>query len=248
MSHDSSILARLENLERDNRRWRRCAGLLALLVLGTISMALVAPTADEIKAKRFILVDDAGQSLGRWEADSQGHPQLHMIKGKDQVFLTTNNPGVLVRGGDGKRGAFMGIEPNGSVKLQLQSERFIDGMHLIVRPDGSNGLYSHDTKGYARANIQTMADGTSSFGIQDERGRIRAAMGLDESKTAHMVILDEQGQNRVGMLQAPRSVDPAQIVVQDGDGRIRGEMFTNLDGAPGIKLYTTQGDVSFEAP
>lgn len=248
MTANSALEHRLDALERENRRWRRVAAASAITLVGMLSLALATPAPEEVKAKRFILVDSAGETIGQWRADHEGFPALHMQKGNNQVYLATGQPGVLVRGGDGRRGGFLGLEPDGSAKLQLQSERFIDGVHLVVRPDGSSGMYANDQKGFARVAIQTTAEGAASLGVQDERGRLRGALGLDDGKTSYMSLLDSHAQQRVGMLQPADRGDSAQMIIHDANGLMRGQFATNNDGSPSLKLYSSKGDVMHQVP
>ena len=66
------VLQRLDRLERENRRWK-VLGCTAFAVLGLI--VLVGATgskgtkvAEEIRARKFVLVDKAGKVRGKWTA------------------------------------------------------------------------------------------------------------------------------------------------------------------------------------
>lgn len=66
MSHERGALThRIERLEREARRWR-CAAVFLGGVLGIVGLlgataAGPVPVAEEIRARRFVLVDEAGQ-------------------------------------------------------------------------------------------------------------------------------------------------------------------------------------------
>lgn len=248
MNQHPHLERRLEALETESRRWRRAAGFFALLLVGLLSYAFAPPSADEVRARRFVLVDGEGEELGRMEADSTGHPQLHLVKDKQQVFLSTNGPSIVVRGGDGKRGAFLGVEPNGVVRLDLKSERFIDGLRLSVGEDGSSGIYSLDTKGFERAHLETLADGSASVGVRNDRGQVRGLLGIDRQALSHLLLLDGDGGRRIGLVQPADAIEPTIFAVEDANGNVRSELKTNLDGSPTFTLYSSAGDASFQAP
>lgn len=69
---DSELLARLEKLERDNRRLKRF-GLAALALAGALGLIAAArPVPNVIKAHKFEVVDGAGKVRMRLEASSKG--------------------------------------------------------------------------------------------------------------------------------------------------------------------------------
>lgn len=65
MSRSEELTRRVARLERDARWWRLAAvstgGLLALVALVGATPPQAAPIADEIRARRFVLVDQAGR-------------------------------------------------------------------------------------------------------------------------------------------------------------------------------------------
>ncbi|MFQ5873698.1 MAG: hypothetical protein ACE5JL_07840 [Dehalococcoidia bacterium] len=64
-----TLVQRVDRLERAHRRWRRAAFALAaalgLLALVGATSPRTVPVADEIRAKRFVLVDEAGRDQAR---------------------------------------------------------------------------------------------------------------------------------------------------------------------------------------
>ncbi|MEX1024457.1 MAG: hypothetical protein WD226_05205 [Planctomycetota bacterium] len=252
MTHSTDVHARLDRLEREGRRWRRTAMALGAALIGTLALGLATPAPalveDEVRAARFVLVGEDGESIATLEPGAEGHAQLLMRRGKHQAYLSSYGPSLLLRGGEGRRGAFLGVEPDGTVKLDVKSEALVDGVRIAVKPDGSSGVYALDKSGFERAHMEALADGSSSLGVRSQQGQPRGLMGLDANGVAHMLLMDGRLQRRVGMVQPSDPIEPTQIVVQDAEGRVRSEISTNLDGSPSIKLFSSIGDISYEAP
>jgi hypothetical protein len=82
---DRDLAARVEKLERENRLFKSGASLLgvgfaALLIMAPTAYRQVQPTsmpaADEIRAKRFVMVDDTGKVRATLETQNMGWPHL----------------------------------------------------------------------------------------------------------------------------------------------------------------------------
>jgi hypothetical protein len=68
---------RVAKLERENRRLR-VAGLLALMLVGTLFVMGQARPARVLEAESFILRDPTGIVLGRFAVDEDGYPRLSL--------------------------------------------------------------------------------------------------------------------------------------------------------------------------
>ena len=59
-----------------------------------------------------------------------------MRKDKSHAVLTLAGPGLVLRGDDGLRGAYLGIDTNGASVMELVSEKPSEGVRMLVREDG----------------------------------------------------------------------------------------------------------------
>ena len=88
-----AVWRRLERLERDNRRWKRVAGLvvaglgLAILLGAVPSKRPKAP--DEVRARRFVLVDKTEKARAELSIISDNQPQLVFsdVSGNPRLIL-----------------------------------------------------------------------------------------------------------------------------------------------------------------
>ena len=82
-----TVEQRIVRLERQNR-WMKCAGvvLVGLLLIGQ------SKPQDEVKARRFSLVDEAGKLRGTWVV-ARGEPHLSMIAGEGGIIGLGGNAG-----------------------------------------------------------------------------------------------------------------------------------------------------------
>jgi len=86
---------RLNRLEREMRRWKKLAtAALACLSL-TVLLGAVANVAEEVKAKRFVLVGQDGQPRGGLSVDTDGIAALRLF---DQDGLPRATLGVTLAG------------------------------------------------------------------------------------------------------------------------------------------------------
>ncbi|MGH7264923.1 MAG: hypothetical protein ACREMB_08740, partial [Candidatus Rokuibacteriota bacterium] len=56
----NALMSRLDRLERENRRWR-FVGLAALMLVGLILAPGATGQPNEVRARRFVVVDDTGR-------------------------------------------------------------------------------------------------------------------------------------------------------------------------------------------
>lgn len=95
----ADIAARLARLEKSNRRLRLT---LVAVVVAASSLALVAagrqdskPVADEVRAKRIVVVDSDGVVRGAFGSDRFGQPSLELFdsNGKPGLAMASNRGG-----------------------------------------------------------------------------------------------------------------------------------------------------------
>jgi hypothetical protein len=244
--HDQAVLDRLDRLERANRRYR-----LAFVAGGCLCLAWaacgVAPQAKNVlSAERFVLVAADGSEKGSLELDQKGNPMLVLRNGQASALLTANGPSLLLRGTDGKTGAFVGVDTKNTSRLELCSQRLLDGVRLTCHEDGSSGVYVLDVNGRERGCLQSFSKGGAALDFRDGQGSLRGHVGLDEANLPNLVFLDQAGGRRLGMLVQQDGNGLFEVADQRGQTRV--QISTQFDGAPRMELKREDGSPSIEAP
>ena len=241
----ADLSARLTILERSNRRHRLAALAAGIACLAWTACAL-APEKSTLSAERFVLLGPDGSEMATLEVDSSGHPYFLMKHGESSAFLTTRGPSLLLRGPDGKTGSFLGIDSKNTSRLELCSQRLLDGVRLTAHPDGSAGAYVLDTGGRERGALEFLSTGGSSINFRDGHGLVRGQMGLDAGNLPSLVLLDQRGGRRMGMVVEEEG--SPLIELADGKGRTRALLSTQFDGSPKLEFTREDGSPSFVAP
>ncbi len=239
---------RLERLERANRRWRRAAALAGLLFCAALSASLGRAGPSVIEAERFVLKGADGAEHGVLGLDETGSPMLLLERGKANLLLTLSGPALSLRADDGKRGAFLGVDTRGESRLELRSERFLDGVRLVSKADGGAGLYLLDRDGGERGAAELTGEGNVLFSVRDAQRRVRGSFGLDANSIPNVVLLDSAGRRRIGMLVHGDAEGRPLFALEDGQGRTRAELTLDRDGSPNLSLTRPDGGKSFRAP
>ena len=249
----SRILARIERLERSQRRWQSAAVSLAVVWLAVSAAGFRAPARASagqrtVEAERFVLRGPDGSEHGSFGLDRQGFAQLQLTSGDALFLVSMQSPGLLLRGTDGKRGAFLGVDRKGSPRLELNGPRLMDGIRLTVQPEGGTGVHVLDETGRERAGLDYHPEVGSQVAVRDELGRSRSALSFDAGKVPSVVLLDEAGRKRLGMLLQPDETSTPLLALEDGAERTRMEISTHFDGSPFLRLYREDGGTSYELP
>lgn len=246
MHEDQDVLQRLAALERDNRRWKRAGGALALALLASVAIGFTSPTAEIVEAERFVLRGADGTELGSLGVDAQGHPMLLMRKDSAYAALTLAAPGLVMRGSDGKRGAYLGIDNAGSTVLELTSDKLQQGVKLATHEDGSCGVYLRDETGYPRATMETLAAGDAIYTVRGEKGALRGTFSVDANGNSSNLLLDSLGRRRIGMVV--QADGTPTLSLDDEETRTRASLSMIFDGSPKLELYGAGGDATYKAP
>jgi hypothetical protein len=138
----ATVMARLDKLERQNRRFRFALASMALLSSLLLFVGAAPSIVDPVTAKKFVLLDDAGRARGVLETND-------------------GNPDLALDGADGQRAVF-GIAPTGPARFILSGKA--DG--AVEASVSQNGGLAHLSIQSAKDNdIGLMAISKDAVGI-----------------------------------------------------------------------------------
>jgi hypothetical protein len=123
-----SLTHRLDRLERE-KRWWRVLGVVAVSIIGIVMLtgATGNKVVDEIRAKRFVLVDGEGSELGVWEANYFSFHDDKWI-GTFSVHLKSGDPILRISGSAGE--ANLGFPLGSGPRLYLSEKDKVGGVNL----------------------------------------------------------------------------------------------------------------------
>ena len=150
-----ALTRRVEQLERDNRRWRRgvALGLLLLGSAGLLGQAPIVPgAAKAIDAERFNLRDGAGHLRGSLGVISDGTASL----------ILYNTAGAHQAG--------LGVLPDGTASIFLGSPAGRTAAELTLYRDGAPSLIVRDRAGKTRILLGAAGDGQPFLYFLDAAG------------------------------------------------------------------------------
>lgn len=194
MNESNDVLRqRIEDLTRQMRWHRR--GLLTLIALGLgtlLTGQAQRPAApEEVRARRFVLTDAAGTSVGSWSLEGDGGALFQMADPRSpqrlSLSLGAGGPLVVLIAPDGKRAASLAIG-EASPRLALSDKKGIERLWVALRND-SPAIQFFDGGHVARSGLTT---------FNDERG---VAVISESDATSHGLVL--YGKNRDVVWSAP---------------------------------------------
>jgi len=133
------------------------------------------PVQDTVRAKRFEVVDDAGETRIVLAVAADGSPRLAFYdeNGKPRVgliVLPDGNSGLDFFDQNGKIRAMLGVLPDGSLALDFNDENGKLRAALGLDADGRPGLTLYDQDGNGRAGLILLPDGSPALSLLDENG------------------------------------------------------------------------------
>lgn len=146
---EPEILARLEGLERDNRRMKGIIIGLLILAAALGGIHATQPTPQKVTAREFDAIDSSGKVRARIGVSQEGQPSIELsnAQGKavvdialilDTPFFALSNPqngasilmnlllgraGIVVRGRQGQTGVDILAAPTGEPTLELSDSQ-----------------------------------------------------------------------------------------------------------------------------
>ncbi len=98
--NESNLIARIESLERKNRRLMQCGGAVLVALAGALAMSM-RTTCNSVSAERFVLLDAQGHQRALLTAyETGGAPELALYDKKGRA---------VARLGVEKTGAFLAL-------------------------------------------------------------------------------------------------------------------------------------------
>jgi hypothetical protein len=232
-----ALAARLEKLEKQNRRIKGI-GIVLLVLAAALVLMGQTPGHRTVEANEFVLKDADGTVRGRWSVAALG-PRFVLLDatGKERVAFNMNP---------------------GGAGLTLSDASGRARAHLVATVNGP-GLLLTDANGKDRLFL--FADDTENsagLGLQDEKGSqpVRLTVGPDR---AHLILFapGERPTDRLIYLEAGPGLGP-QVMVKDKEGFYTSIGTTDLrsprTGATGktsaasVILFDKDNKVLWQAP
>jgi len=158
-----TIEQRLGRLERQNRVMN--GGLVLLLmaavgggVLGFAGQQKGAGVPDVIRAKMFLVVDDAGElAVALTGLEGGGHVRIYDDKGKTAVTLSGTEHGGIVRtqNGKGKRLVLLGWDDGGEGTVTTYNGKGKELVDITATTGGEGFIAVFDPTGRERRGVLT---------------------------------------------------------------------------------------------
>lgn len=220
MSEDVAhrLIERLDRLDRANQRWKLISGATAAALVSLVLGAAAAPrlphlgqevpaggpVLEEVRAKRFLLLDDAGKLRGVLGSATGGAVSLGLLDNDDKIrsilIVDANGtPRLEMLATDETRRAVLSVFPNRS-GLALFGEGARGGAILDVAADGTATLGLTDKQEQTRAGLLLLPDGTTLLKVSDASQRVRAALGVGNDGSPGLGMWDRAGKR---IWQAP---------------------------------------------
>ena len=258
------VVGRLSRLERENRAMKWTVVLLAaaVVMIGLVGATLKRkPTVvEEIRARRFVLFDQAGKQRGLWAVFRDTVDlETFELKPNDMVALDMRSKGNTARiavSADSAGVSLSSLTGSRSLTLMRSDGRVSTSMWrsgsgpqetagIRVRSDGSAGLSLHDVDGKPRINLSLAGDGSPYLSFFDQRQRTSIALEGSDA-TRRLVLADQSGAVRLALstLASGRPV----VLLLDAKGNQRAQISILKDGSPSIALFDEDKGVVWHKP
>lgn len=258
------VLCRLNRLEREHRalRWRFIL-LAALAGVGGLVGATLqkAPAVvEEVRARRFVLVDQADQQRGVWTVFRDAVDlETFELKDEDMVALDMRSKGNTARmavSADSAGVSFSSLTGARAVTLMRSDGRAATAMWrsgatrtetagMRIEAKGEAGISLQDGDGRPRVDVSIAADGSPYLSLLDDGAR--PSIALEASRTTRRLVLaDQDGAVRLALstLSNGRPV----VVLLDARGNQRAQISILEDGSPSIALFDEEKGVVWHEP
>lgn len=200
-----TLTQRLDRVERENRWWK-VLGTATVAVLGLVLFlgATGSKVAEEILARRFVLMDKDGKARASLVVEDHGLPSLTFFdsegQGRSTLALDAKGPTLVFMDADGRPRAGLAVGADGSPVLLLRGSDGTDRVMLGVIPEAS------------------LAPGFAGLLLFDKHGKIRGALDVLPDGSPRMYLSGEDEKPRVGLRVLPGG--SAGLVFSDTNGKV----------------------------
>ncbi len=182
---EAALGHRLDELERDNRRLRRYATTMLVVVAMVLGLGAAMvwysgvaglPGAPQtVTARPFTLRDAKGAVRGAWGVAEDGSVRLVLSdpNGRQRVrlsLLQDGSAGLSFADSADRKLAVLGLLPDHTTNLALTDPVGIPRAVLGVSPDGSSNLVFADQSGSTRAGLGVDSRGLGTFTLAERAG------------------------------------------------------------------------------
>ena len=242
----AAVIARLEKVERENRKLKRVGTIVLVAIAAFLLMAQArsSPIAKVLEAEKFIVRDKQKRVWIELGISDHG-PRLTFFgkQGKESTTIQagvlsipgaedTDSSSIYMFGGNiwmvgeggtglwilGKEGEInLGVKGEGSAELSIAGKEFNGGINLSVQPDGIANLRLSQ-KFLERVSLGLTADGSPGLAFWDKNLKARSWMNLQPNGAPQIVLADANAATRAWLMLQP-------------------------DGSPVMAFRDTQGNV-----
>ncbi len=206
---------------------------------------------DVVRAKRFELVGDNGETRALLDTGSAEHVSLSLF------------------GSDGKERANLGVMPDGLALLVLNYEDGQEAIKATTQTAGVEGglaasnsvVVIKDRNGQVRAQVGVNDEGDPSVSLADSNGNVSIRLEVDEEGNSHITISGRDGIGNVSLQARPDRKgivigdeadvgraglmlvqDTASLTLTDAEGRPRAILQLSGDGGQFFAFLDEEGN------
>jgi len=236
---NDSLAARLDRLERSNRRWRLAAlsTLMCTALLGLLAAA--RPASPLVQTQRLEILGADGNLIAALGSDERGgRLDLWSADGKN-VFRTSVNE----HGGDlniwnrEERTIAAAFATSDGGALRLWNQRGERGMSAAADPEGGHLTLNSASGATIRARS---AGGEEMFSVHSGAGAV-ASVGIHQSGGGTLRMAEPEGQTLLRMETRPGG--RSSLSMYDPSGRRRTLLSTSSDGSS-VTLERSDGSAA----
>ncbi|MEE8373917.1 MAG: hypothetical protein V3R87_09370 [Dehalococcoidia bacterium] len=221
-----AVLARVHELENRVQWMRRAqgaamwSGAVLLVIVGMMPMLLASGGSGpekELRASRFVLVDDKGAERAELSFGPHGPPRL-IIGNKKPV-----------------EGILLGLDDDGSPFLIMggREDKARIGMGIMESGKPHIGLWGSGAK-KAHIGLGFQSTGNPQFLLRDVVGKTRIGLSVDKVGDAVLQLRDPSGRPRA--LLSASGGDNTSLILTDAKGKGGGSLIVDKAGKAALFL------------
>ena len=220
------LSARLETVERQNRRMRAAGGAALLLAAAAAGIGQAAPAEKTVEATRFVLLDGEGRTVSVWGAGEKGGPEISFLDA------------------DGKPRATLGLDGPDAPALRIRVPGKLGEVSVGCGPFGAPAVTVVDGAGEQRAWLGAWVDGSAGLTLLTPGMKERIRLMTTPVKGAMVSLFDEEHVERIGASVLERG--SAGLMFFSRSGEVRASTVVEVDDLPRITLFGAKEKVRAE--